>query len=69
MQPDNSYSAYTSAFLGIILIFMGIYFILQAKGFPFPPFILYFLGGLFILYGLFRLIPNMMKILNNFKKQ
>jgi peptidoglycan/LPS O-acetylase OafA/YrhL len=68
MRPDNSYAAYTSAFLGIILISMGIYFIMQAKGFPFPPVILYSLGALFILYGLFRFLPNLMKILNNFKK-
>lgn len=68
MSPDNSFSAYTSAFLGIILISMGIYFIVQAKGFPMSPYLLYFLGVIFILYGLFRFVPNLMKIIENFKK-
>lgn len=68
MSQENNSANIFQALLGIILIGLGVYFIADADGFPFPAPVLYLLGFIFIVYGLYRFLPNLRILLNSFKK-
>lgn len=63
MRESNPYAPFTSALLGMILISLGIYFLIEAGDFPFPSAVLYITAIAFILYGLFRFVPNLLLII------